>query len=116
MERRFAVPARNAYGIDTFGEAIEKARVNSKIAGMQTNYINRDYFDFVHDYKFDEIVTDLPAGKLSKPELDDLYRRFFEKSVPSGSGILYSGEKWKLSVYCRKASVRNVRGDFFPHL
>ena len=49
MERRFAVPARNAYGIDTFGEAIEKARVNSKIAGMQTNYINRDYFDFVHD-------------------------------------------------------------------
>ncbi len=80
MERRFLVPARNAYGIDTFGEAIEKARVNSKIAGMQTNFINRDYFDFVHDYKFDEIVTDLPAGNLTKPELDVLYRRFFEKS------------------------------------
>lgn len=96
MERRFAVPARNAYGIDTFGEAIEKARVNSKIAGMQTNYINRDYFDFVHDYKFDEIVTDLPAGNLSKPELDDLYRRFFEKSdevlAEDGRMIFFSRE------------------------
>lgn len=30
MERRFAVPARNAYGIDTFGEAIEKARVKQQ--------------------------------------------------------------------------------------
>ena len=96
MERRFAVPARNAYGFDTFGEAIEKARVNSKIAGMQTNYINRDYFDFVHDYKFDEIVTDLPAGNLSKPELDDLYRRFFEKSdevlAEDGRMIFFSRE------------------------
>ena len=80
IERRFLVPARNVYGIDSFGEAVEKARVNSKIAGMQINYINRDYFDFVHDYKFDEIVTDLPAGNLTKPELDVLYRRFFEKS------------------------------------
>ncbi|WP_296115626.1 HEAT repeat domain-containing protein [uncultured Eubacterium sp.] len=96
IERRFLVPARNAYGIDTFGEAIEKARVNSKIAGMQTNYINRDYFDFVHDYKFDEIVTDLPAGKLTKPELDVLYRRFFEKSdevlASDGRMIFFSRE------------------------
>lgn len=96
IERRFLVPARNAYGIDTFGEAIEKARVNSKIAGMQTNYINRDYFDFVHDYKFDEIVTDLPAGNLTKPELDILYRRFFEKSdevlAMDGRMIFFSRE------------------------
>ena len=96
IERRFLVPARNAYGIDTFGEAIEKARVNSKIAGIQTNYINRDYFDFVHDYKFDEIVTDLPAGNLTKPELDVLYRRFFEKSedvlADDGRMIFFSRE------------------------
>ena len=96
IERRFLVPARNAYGIDMFGEAIEKARVNSKIAGMQTNYINRDYFEFVHDYKFDEIVTDLPAGNLTKPELDVLYRRFFEKSdevlADDGRMIFFSRE------------------------
>lgn len=81
MERRFLVPARNAYGIDTFGEAIEKARANSKIVGMQTNYINRNFFEFEHEYEFDEIITDMPAGKLTKPELDNLYRRFFEKSA-----------------------------------
>ena len=96
IERRFLVPARNAYGIDSFGEAVEKARVNSKIAGMQINYINRDYFDFVHDYKFDEIVTDLPAGNLTKPELDVLYRRFFEKSdevlTEDGRMIFFSRE------------------------
>lgn len=96
MERRFVAPARNAYGIDIFGEAIEKARMNSKIAGMQTNYINRDYFDFVHGYKFDEIVTDLPAGNLTKTELDDLYRRFFEKSdvvlAEDGRMIFFSRE------------------------
>lgn len=96
MERRYLVPARNAYGIDTFGEAIEKARVNSKIAGMQTNYINRDFFEFEHDYKFDEIITDMPAGNLTKAELDQLYRRFFEKSADllseNGRIICYSKE------------------------
>ncbi len=81
MERRYLIPARNAYGIDTFGEAIEKARVNSKIAGMQTNYINRSFFDFEHGYKFDEIITDMPAGSLTKPELDRLYQNFFEKAA-----------------------------------
>lgn len=80
MERRFLVPVRNAYGIDTFGEAIEKARANSKIAGMQTNYINRNFFEFEHDYQFDEIITDMPTGNLTKPELDHLYRRFFDKA------------------------------------
>ncbi len=96
MERRYLVPARNAYGIDTFGEAVEKARANSKIAGMQTNYINRNYFEFEHDYEFDEIVTDMPVGNLTKPELDELYRKFFKKSAEmltdKGRIICYSKE------------------------
>ena len=96
IERRFLLSVRNAYGIDTFGEAVEKARANSKIAGMQMNYINRDYFDFVHEYAFDEIVTDMPSGNLSKQELDTLYRKFFEKSAEvltdKGRIICYSKE------------------------
>jgi tRNA G10 N-methylase Trm11 len=96
IERKFLVPARNAYGIDTFGEAIEKARINSKIVGMQTNYINRDFFDFIHDYSFDEIVTDMPTGNFTKHELDELYGRFFEKSAEvlsdRGRIICYSRE------------------------
>lgn len=96
MERRFLVPARNAYGIDTFGAAIEKARANSQIAGMQTNYINRDFFKFTHEYTFDEIITDFPDGNLTRPQLDRLYQRFFEKSeevlAPKGRIILYTRE------------------------
>lgn len=80
IERRFAAPVRNSYGIDTFGEAIDKARINAGIAGLQINYINRNYFDFVHDYLFDEIITDMPTGIRDKKELDTLYRRFFEKT------------------------------------
>ena len=42
------------------------------------------------------LVTDLPAGNLSKPELDDLYRRFFEKSdevlAEDGRMIFFSRE------------------------
>ena len=96
LERRFALPVRNCYGIDIFGEAIAKARANSKIAGMQANYINRDFSDFRHDYLFDEIVTDMPSGNLKREELDTIYRMFFKKSVellePHGRIICYSRE------------------------
>lgn len=110
IERRFLVSARNAYGIDTFGEAIVKARANSKIVGMQTNFINRNFFEFEHDYKFDEIITDMPAGKLTKQELDDLYRRFFEKSA----GLL--GDKGRIICFSREMGLvkkqLRLHGDF----
>lgn len=105
IERRFLSPVRNAYGIDTFGEAIEKARANTKLAGMQANYINRSFFDFEHDYEFDEIITDMPAGNLGKEELDRIYRRFFEKSAgllsDKGRIILYSKEMGLVKKYLR---------------
>lgn len=96
LERRFVQSARNCYGIDIFGEAIAKARANTKIAGMQVNYINRDFSDFRHDYLFDEILTDMPAGNLKKDELDKIYQMFFRKSVglleSHGRIICYSRE------------------------
>lgn len=105
IERRFISPIRNAYGIDTFGEAIEKARANTKIAGMQANYINRSFFDFEHEYEFDEIITDMPAGNLEKDELDEIYRRFFEKSAEllsdKGRIICYSKEMGLVKKYLR---------------
>ena len=60
IERDRLVPAREMYGIDIFGEAIVKARENTQAAGTRVWYINRDFFDFTHDYKFDEIITDMP--------------------------------------------------------
>lgn len=60
IERNKAVRASHMYGIDTFGEAVAKARVNTAAAGVNINYINRNFFDFRHEYKFDEIITEMP--------------------------------------------------------
>jgi len=105
LERRFAGPVRSAYGIDIFGEAIQKARANTKLTGMPVNYINRDFFDFTHEYLFDEIITDMPADSGSREETDTLYRRFFEKSAQllaeHGRIFCYSGEMGLVKKYLR---------------
>ena len=82
IETDLRVPAGDMYGTDTFGEAIEKARENASLAGEEIHYIHRDFFDFHHDYLFDEIVTNMPVrGKMTKEELDRLYARFFDKAT-----------------------------------
>ena len=97
IERDICVPAREKYGIDIFGDAIEKARENAALAGEKINFIHRDYLDFKHEYKFDEIITNMPVkGKKTKEEMDAFYAAFFEKSktilAKDGIMILYSGE------------------------
>ena len=82
-ERELAVNARIYYGIDIFGEAVEKASKNLKSAGLmkKTELINKDFFEFEHEYKFDEIITDMPfvTEKKSTEDIERLYREFFEK-------------------------------------
>lgn len=82
IERNYAVKAKTMYGLDIFGEAIEKARNNTKRADLIVNYINRDFFDFKHEYLFDEIITNMPTTGygMSERELFDLYQKFFEKA------------------------------------
>lgn len=68
------------------------------MAGEKINFIHRDYFDFKHDYLFDEIITNMPVrGKQSRSEMDALYASFFEKSkeilAPGGVMIFYSNEE-----------------------
>lgn len=98
IERDIAEPAREKYGIDTFGTAIEGARENASLAGEKINFIHRDYFDFKHKYLFDEIITDMPVrGKQTREEMDAFYASFFEKSkeilAPGGVMIFYSNEE-----------------------
>ena len=50
IERNKKVSAREIYGIDIFGEAIAFARENTELAGVNVNYIHRDFFDFKHEY------------------------------------------------------------------
>ena len=75
--------ARLYYGIDIFGEAIEKAKNNLKSFGLlkKTELINKDFFDFEHAYKYDEIVTDLPfvTENKSLKDIENIYAAFFDK-------------------------------------
>lgn len=111
IERNYMLTARSSYGIDIFGEAIQKARANSKIAGMPIHYINRNFDDFRHEYKFDEIITDMPAGmNMDKDDISRIYRMFFQKAAEllneHGRIICYSGEMGILKKHLR------LRQDF----
>lgn len=104
IERNKAVPAKYLYGTDIYGKAIEGARANAKLAGAEINYINRDYFDFRHEYLFDEIITNMPVFD-SREETDKFYSIFFKKTESIlkkyGIMVLYSGEKNIIKKYLR---------------
>ena len=97
VERHKIMPVREAYAIDIFGEAVEKGKENALAAGMDVNFIHKDYLVFRHNYPFDEIIANLPLrGKRSKEEQDAFYEGFFEKSqellAQNGIMVLYSNE------------------------
>lgn len=104
VERNKAVPAKYLYGTDIYGKAIEGARINSKLAGVTINYINRDFFDFRHEYLFDEIITNMPVFD-SREETDKFYYNFLKKTEAMlkkyGIMVLYSGEKNIIKKYLR---------------
>ena len=81
IERHKYLNANTMYGIDCYGDAIEKARVNTEAARQIIHYVNRDFFEFKHDYLFDEVITDMPfvTGRKTEEEIYDLYYRFFTK-------------------------------------
>ena len=82
-EREIAYGARLYYGTDIFGEAIKKAETNLKLAGIskKTNLITKDFFEFEHEYKFNEVITDMPFVTAAKTEKDieNIYKKFFGK-------------------------------------
>lgn len=96
IERHKAVKANTMYGIDIQEEAVLKARENTEAAGQIVHYINRDFFDFEHEYLFDEIITNMPfkIGRKTEEEIADLYTRFFASAgrvlKDEGIMILYS--------------------------
>lgn len=95
IERMKLRKATYVYGVDVFGDAIERARVNSTKAGIVINYINRNYFEFKHDYPFDEIITQLP--EINGEGEDQFYRQFFVKSdeILKKNGIIIVNSKRK---------------------
>ncbi len=96
IERQKIVKGNTSYGIDFYSPAITKAKINTDEAGQIIHFVNRNFFDFTHEYKFDEIFTNMPyeTGHKSLDEIETLYRDFFPKSkemlTESGTIIMYS--------------------------
>ena len=83
IERARLHPCHTLYGIDILEEAVQKARINTEQANIPIHYINRNYFDFKHEYRFDEIVTNMPGAGKNKDlqSVQLLYDRFLKKSL-----------------------------------
>lgn len=82
VERNKYRKANPIYGVDSFGEAIEKAKRNTDASGIEAYFINRDFFDFKHEYQFDEIITNMPFSLKTedKEKIAEIYRHFFDYS------------------------------------
>ncbi len=97
IERDIYKPAGELYGTDIFGDAVLYGRENAAAAGELVHLMHRDYFDFRHSERFDEIITNMPVRiQKSKEETDRFYEKFFRKSKEvltcGGILILYSNE------------------------
>lgn len=105
IERHKETKANTMYGTDIFGEAIKKARENAEAAHQIVHFINRDFFDFTHEYLFDEIITDMPfaMGRTREEEIKQIYIQFFWKAKEhlkeDGVIILYSHDKGFVRKY-----------------
>ena len=96
IERQMVVKGNTSYGIDIYPDAIDKAKINTEAAGQIIHFINKNCFDFTHNYLFDEIFTDMPfeTGHKSDEEIYDIYKKFFDMAgnllTEDGTLILYS--------------------------
>ncbi|PXV85944.1 putative RNA methylase family UPF0020 [Lachnotalea glycerini] len=99
IERHKKVKANTMYGIDILEEAIEGARINTEEAHLIAHYINKDFFEFTHEYLFDEVITNMPFAmcRITKDEIYEIYDRFFVKIKKhlneNAILILYSHDK-----------------------
>lgn len=106
IERYKAVRADTSYGVDIQAEAIGKARENTERAGQLVHYINRDFFDFTHEYLFDEVITDMPflMGRMTEKGIEEIYRQFFDRILgllkKDGVIVMYSHDKKLVRLYC----------------
>ncbi|MDD3403212.1 MAG: methyltransferase [Hespellia sp.] len=96
IERQMVVKGNTSYGIDAYPDAIDKAKINMDAAGQIIHFVNKDCFEFTHDYLFDEIFTDMPfeTGHKSDEEIYEIYRKFFDMAgnllTEDGTIIMYS--------------------------
>lgn len=108
IERQKIVKGNTSYGIDLYEDAIEKARINTEAANQIIHYVNKDCFQFTHEYSFDEIFTDMPfaMGQKTQEEIYELYQKFFPMArrllIPEGTVILYTRDRDYVIEFSKK--------------
>ncbi len=99
IERAFGGPYKSLYGLDISGPAVQAAWENGSRAGVNLHLIQRNFNDFKHEYKFDEIITDMPRGntKNAGVHADYIYHLLFSRSLgllaPEGIMVIYSEDE-----------------------
>lgn len=112
IERQKIVKANTSYGIDYFKEGIEKAKINTRAAGQIIHFVNKDMFEFTHEYKFDEIFTNMPfaMNPSAERQVEEIYQRFFRKArtllAANGRVILYTHNREWIASNAQKAGFR----------
>lgn len=105
IERHKAVRANTTYGIDFNEECIEKAKTNTEAAHQIIHYVNKNFFQFTHEYLFDEIITDMPfcIGRKTEEEIRDVYEQFFPAArnilKDQGIVIMYTHDREYVKIY-----------------
>ncbi|MCR5324730.1 MAG: methyltransferase [Lachnospiraceae bacterium] len=119
IERNKYRSARIMYGVDIFGEAVAAAKENVKAAGISSKceLINKDIIEFKHQFKFDEIITDMPritSGK-DRSLIEKLYMDFLAKAKglmeENGSLFIFTHNRDILRKYTLKYSY-TIKAEF----
>lgn len=96
VERAYAGKVKSLYGLDISAPAIQAAWDNSQRAGMILNLVQRNFNDFSHEYRFDEIITDMPrlSANIKPKQVEYVYQLLFVRSreLLADQGVL--------AVYC----------------
>lgn len=98
IERNLRMKAYDNYAVDIYGEAIAGAKENAKAAGVDCNFITKDFLAFSSKHQMTEIFADMPKrGKRTKEEMDIFYAGCFgqfESLLAShGHLFLYADEE-----------------------
>ncbi len=112
IERAKCAPVKEIFGIDLLEQAVDAARFNTKLADLNANYINRDFFTFTSEILFSEIVTDMPfttsKEEEKEREIEKLYQRFFlrapELLKPDGVMLILTHNRPLMYRYAKNFS------------
>jgi 2-polyprenyl-3-methyl-5-hydroxy-6-metoxy-1,4-benzoquinol methylase len=101
--RRLAEKGAQVTGIDFSARSINYAKEAAEIEGLKIHYVNKDYFDWRTDEKYDLIMMIMcDYAALSPAQRSALLKKFRKMLNPGGSVLL---DVYSLSAFRRRKEV-----------